>query len=155
VPGWAWTPRWSSALFVRTALAQFYRETEREEPGLSFAIPGQDDVEGIFLAIVQNTAPWTYLGERPVNPCPDASFDTGIDVLGLRRLRTVSTLRHVRQLVQPGARPAGRDVVLLHDLPELTLRAARPTALQLDGESVGVRESVRLVAHPEALSVVV
>jgi diacylglycerol kinase family enzyme len=147
--------RLSGSLFVRTALAQFYRETEREEPGLTLEVPGEDPVTGVFLAIVQNTAPWTYLGDRPVHPCPDASFDTGLDVLGLTRLRTLSTIRHVRQLVQPGARPAGRDVVLRHDLPELVVRAARPTALQLDGESVGLREQVRLVARPAALTVVV
>jgi diacylglycerol kinase family enzyme len=147
--------RLSGSLFVRTALAQFYRETEREEPGLTLEVGGEDPVAGVFLAIVQNTSPWTYLGDRPVHPCPDASFDTGLDVLGLTRLRTLSTIRHVRQLVQPGARPAGRDVVLRHDLPGLVVRAVRPTALQLDGESVGRREQVRFVAHPEALTVVV
>jgi diacylglycerol kinase family enzyme len=147
--------RVSGALFVRSALAQFYRETEREEPGLTLEIPGEDPVDGLFLVIVQNTAPWTYLGSMAVNPCPEASFDTGIDLVGLRRLRTVSTLRHVRQLVQPGSRLRGRDVVGRHDLAECTLRAARPTALQLDGEAVGERDAVHLEAHPEALSVVV
>ncbi len=145
----------SGPLFVRSALNQFYRETEREHGGLTLEIPGEEPVEGIFVAIVQNTAPWTYLGNMPVHPCPDASFDTGIDVLGLTRLRTLSTLRHVRQLVQPGSRPRGRDVVLRHDLPALTLWATRPTALQLDGEAVGDRVSVHIRSHPQALEVVV
>src|SRR5262249_43091402 len=98
---------------------------------------------------------WTYLGNLAVHPCPDASFDTGLDVLGLTRLRTLSTLRHVRQLVQPGVRPRGRDVVARHDLAECVVRAERPTALQLDGEAVGSRLAVHLEARPEALSVVV
>jgi diacylglycerol kinase family enzyme len=147
--------RASGALFVRSALAQFYRETEREEPPLTLEIPGEDPIPGLFLLIVQNTAPWTFLGNLPVHPCPDASFDTGIDLLGLTRLRTLSTLRHVRQLVQPGVRPRGRDVVARHDLDECTVVASRLTALQLDGEAVGDRQRVHLQAHPEALTVVV
>ena len=51
--------------------------------------------------------------------------------------------------------PKGKDTLLLHDLPQLTLWADRPTALQLDGEPVGERMSVHLQSHPEALTVLV
>ena len=37
--------------------------------------------------IIQNTAPWTYVGDRPINPNPDASFDRGLDVLAVRQLQ--------------------------------------------------------------------
>jgi diacylglycerol kinase family enzyme len=144
----------SAALFLRSALGKFYRETERDQPGLTLSIPGEPDIEGVFLAVVQNTAPWTYLGARPVHACSDASFDTGLDVFGLHRLRTLSTARHVRQLLSSRAVPKGRDVVLRHDLAEMTVRATRPTAVQLDGEPIGDRARIRFVSHPDALSVV-
>jgi diacylglycerol kinase family enzyme len=144
----------SSTLFLRSALGKFYRETEREQPLLTLGIPGESAVDGVFLVIVQNTAPWTYLGTLAINACPEASFDTGLDVFGLLKLRTLSTARHVRQLIQPSAHPHGRDVVSLHDLAELTVWAARPTAVQLDGEPIGERVSVRFVSHPNALSLV-
>lgn len=144
----------SGMLFLRSALDKFYRETERELPGLTLTIPGEPVVEGVFMVVVQNTAPWTYLGARPVHACPDASFDTGIDAFALLRLRTLSTARHVRQLLSSRAVPKGRDVVTRHDLAELLVRASRPTAVQLDGEPIGERDSVRFVAHPEALTVV-
>ena len=147
--------RASSTLFVAAALGKFYRETERDQPGLTLELPGEDPVNGVFLAIVQNTAPWTYLGTLPIHACPEASFDTGLDVLALLRLRTVSTVRHVRQLVQPGARPRGRDVVARHDLAEFRVWANRPTAVQLDGEPIGDRVSIHFVSHPHALSVVI
>lgn len=147
--------RLSAPVFVRAAVRQFYRGTDREQPALTVEVPGADPVPGVFLVIVQNASPWTYLGGLPVNPCPDASFDTGLDFLALRRLRTVSTLRHVRQILQPGSRPRGRDVVTGHDLPELTVWADRPVAFQVDGEPLGERMSVHLRAHPEALTVVV
>ena len=104
----------------------------------------------MFMLIVQNTAPWTYLGNLPVNPLPDASFDDGLDALGLTRLRTLSTLRHARQFVQPSATverqgrlPAARRATGWRSWAE------RPTALQLDGEAVGERVSVRFRSHPQ------
>ena len=150
----------TGSLFLRTALDRFYRHTEREHPGLSVRLPGPDGQldeteSGLFLAIVLNTSPWTYLRNIAINPCPEASFDTGLDLFALRRLRTLSTLRHARQILQPGAAPKGKDTLLLHDLPQLTLWADRPTALQLDGEPVGERMSVHLQSHPEALTVLV
>lgn len=146
--------RASGTLFFRSALGKFYRETEREQPGLTLGIPGEEPVTGVFMVVIQNTAPWTYLGTRPIQACPDASFDTGIDVFGLLRLRTISTARHVRQLISPGAQLKGRDVVTRHDLAEMSVWASRPTAVQLDGEPVGDRVSVRFISHPGAISVV-
>jgi diacylglycerol kinase family enzyme len=147
--------RTSGTLFIRSALNQFYRETERDQPGLTVQAGNEEPVQGLFMLIVQNTAPWTYLGNLPVNPLPDASFDTGLDALGLSRLRTLSTLRHARQFVQPSATVKGKDVYQRHDVDRLAAWADRPTALQLDGEAVGDRVSVRFRSHPRALSVVV
>jgi len=147
--------RTSGTLFIRSALNQFYRETERDQPGLTVQAGNEEPVQGLFMLIVQNTAPWTYLGNLPVNPLPDASFDTGLDALGLMRLRTLSTLRHARQFVQPSAAVKGKDVYVRHDVDRLAAWADRPTALQLDGEAVGDRVSVRFRSHARALSVVV
>jgi diacylglycerol kinase family enzyme len=145
----------TGTMFIRSALNQFYRETEREQPGLTVQADDEEPVEGVFLVIVANTAPWTYLGNLAVDPLPEASFDTGLDILGLTRLRTLSTIRHARQFVQPGARVHGRHVYTRHDVSRLTVWADHPTALQLDGEAVGSRVSVHFKAHPQALSVVV
>jgi diacylglycerol kinase family enzyme len=102
---------------------------------------------------VCNTDPWTYLGSRPVRPCPDASFETGLDVLGLTETPTVRTLRTVSQLLQKDGRPHGKNVVLLHDVSEMTLSAEVPLPFQLDGDELGDRSSVLLKSVPDALEV--
>jgi diacylglycerol kinase family enzyme len=104
---------------------------------------------------VQNTAPWTYFGDRAVNPCPHASFDSGLDLLAIRRLRTASTVRVVRQILSKRPDPHGRDVLLLHDQDEFVLVADGPMALQVDGDYVGEREEIRFASVPEALRVIV
>jgi diacylglycerol kinase family enzyme len=147
--------RLSGGLFVRSAVRLFYRGIDRQRPTLTVEIPGEEPVAGVYLAIVQNTSPWTYLGSLPVNPCPEADFDTGLDLMALRRMRTVSTLRHVRQILQPGSHPRGKDVTARHDLAEFTVWSDVPCPFQIDGESLEDRMSVRFQAVPEAVSVLV
>ena len=142
-------------LYLRTALRQFYRVTDRRHPRLTLERDGQSPIGHLFLGIISNTSPWTYLGRRPVNPSPGASFDTGLDIFALRRMRTISTLNALRQMfAQRSEPPRGRHVVSLHDQPAFTLRAARPVALQVDGEYVGEHETVTFRAVPRALRVI-
>ena len=145
----------SGGLYLRRALAQFLRDTDRESPAISVEVPGRPPHDGLFMAIVQNTAPWTYLGKVEVNPSPDASFDGGLDLFALRRLEVVSTLRHAQQMLADKGGPRGKDVLRLHDEPELTLTASRPTALQVDGDHVGSVTEVVFRSVPRALRVLV
>ena len=142
-------------LYLRTALLQFYRVTDRRHPRLTLERDRQSPLEHLFLGIISNTSPWTYLGRRPVNPSPAASFDTGLDIFALRRMRTIGTLNALRQMFTQHDEPLrGRDVVSLHDQPVFTLRSDRPVALQVDGEYAGEHESVTFRAVPSALRVI-
>jgi diacylglycerol kinase family enzyme len=142
------------ALYVRMILRQFYRVTDRRRPALTLERDGQPPVGPLFLGIVSNTAPWTYLGSRPVYTNPEADFDCGLDVFALRSLRTISTLRTIRQMLSPARPPHGRGVLTLHDQAELTLRSSRPVAFQVDGEYMGEHECVRFLSVPDALRVI-
>ena len=142
-------------LYLRSALRQFYGVTDRRHPALTLEREGMSPIGPLFLGIISNTSPWTYLGPRPVNPSPGAGFDTGLDIFALRRMRTIGTLNALRQMFAQRTEPLrGRDVVSLHDQPAFTLGSARPAALQVDGEYVGEHESVTFRAVPSALRVI-
>jgi diacylglycerol kinase family enzyme len=146
------TPR----LYLRTALHQFFSVTDRRKPALTLERPGQPATGGVFFGIVSNTAPWTYLGRRPVNPSPAAGFDTGLDLFAVRRMGTVGTLNELRQMFAARDQPPdGKHVLSLHDEPEFTLRSDRPMALQVDGEYLGEQEVVQFRSVPHALRVIV
>jgi diacylglycerol kinase family enzyme len=145
----------SAALYVWTAVRQFSSVTNRREPALTLERDGVPTMDALFVGIVSNTSPWTYLGERPVNASPEAGFDTGLDLFALRKLSTLRTLNALRQMLGPGRGPAGRYVVSLHDQEMLSFRATRPVAFQVDGEYVGEREHVILRSIPNALRVLV
>ena len=142
------------SLYVRTGVRQYFLATDRRRPALTLDRPDAPPVAGLHLVIAANSAPWTYLGSRPVNPCPGASFDRGLDLVALRSLALPRTLAVLRQILSSSGRPPhGRHTITLHDQAELTLTASRPVALQVDGDSVGRRTRVVLRAVPRALAV--
>jgi hypothetical protein len=95
---------------------------QRKEPAITVQV-GDGEPERVGLALVCNTTPWTYLGARPVQPCPEASFETGLDLFGIRRLRTTATLRHLRQILSRDPKLRGRDLLRLHDVPSWSCAA--------------------------------
>ena len=143
------------ALFFTTALRQYYQVTDRRHPAISISEPVRLGPEPAYLCIVSNSAPWTYLGRRPVNPNPQAGFDTGLDLMALRSLGTFSTMRTLRQmLARRGKPPGGRAVATGHDLDSIVLRTDRPVAFQVDGEYMGEVEEATFRSVPRALRVI-
>jgi diacylglycerol kinase family enzyme len=149
------TPR----LYMQATVGQFALNAKgRHKPDIVVEIAepaGAEPVRAEQLAtvIVQNTAPWTYLGDRPIDPNPDASFDLGLDVLAMRALRVPSATRTFGQMLSGRRAPHGRQVVRWHDLGELTLRATTHQPFQVDGDYLGERMKVQLTAVPQALRV--
>ena len=144
----------TNALYVRSAVNRFYLGTERRHPQITLTGPDVPEPVQLFLALVCNADPWTYFGNHPVRPCPEADFEGGLDLFGMTRLRTLQTLRHVAQLFARHPDPHGKRVVRLHDTIEITLTADSPLPFQMDGEPLGDRSEVTLRAVPSALRVV-
>ncbi|MFE9205753.1 diacylglycerol/lipid kinase family protein [Micromonospora sp. NPDC007230] len=142
------------ALYLRSTVSQYFLASDRRHPSITLERPGETAEAELATVIVQNTAPWTYLGEREINPNPGASFDLGLDVLAMRQLRVASTARTVAQFFSQQPDPHGRQALRLHDVPEFTLVSARPLAFQLDGDYLGEREKVRFASIPAALRVI-
>ncbi|MEV7622551.1 diacylglycerol kinase family protein [Actinoplanes sp. NPDC089786] len=141
-------------LYVRSIVAQFLSGEDRRTPPLAVERPGEDTQPELSMVIVQNTAPWTYLGDRPINPNPDASFDRGLDVLATRQLYVPSTIRTVTQMASRKGDPHGKQVLKLHDQDEFTVLSSRPQPFQLDGDYLGERQKVHFVSVPDALRVI-
>jgi diacylglycerol kinase family enzyme len=144
------------ARYVGTALNQYFVKTERREPALTIERPAVDPVTGVFLAIIQNSSPWTYLGPMAVDPCPRASFDTGLDLFAPRSLGVLHTVNYVQRMLlrQRSKYPFG-GVLTLHDQTSIRIAASRPTSLQIDGESAGSVSALTVTSIPAALTVLV
>ncbi len=146
--------RESASLFVRTIMRQLYRGTDRHRPALTLERDGQPPVADLFMTIITNRSPWTYLRNRPLLPVPRPDFNSGLDLLALRQLRLTTIASAVGQMLYVRNRPArGRDLLSVQGMESLTLRSVRPIALQVDGEYLGETEAVKFQFVPHALRV--
>ncbi len=147
--------RESTSLFLRTMVRHLYRGTDRRTPALTLERDGQPPVGGLFLTIVTNRSPWTYYRGRAVLPVPHPDFNSGLDLLALRRVSLTSIYHAVLQMLLIRSRPPrGRNLMTVHGAESLTVRSARPIAFQVDGEYLGEVETVEFRFVPNALRVV-
>ncbi len=143
--------RESTPLFLRTMVRQFYR-TDRRTPALMLERDGQPPISDLFLTIITNRSPWTYFRDRPLLPVPNPDFDSGLDLLALRRIRLTTIFNAVGQMLYIRSRPPrGRDMLSVLGSESFTVRSARPIALQVDGEYLGETEAVKFEFVPHAL----
>jgi diacylglycerol kinase family enzyme len=90
-----------------------------------------------------------------VLPVPNPDFNSGLDVLALRKLRATTIVSAVGQMLLIRRRPPrGRHVLTVTGLESLTVRSVRPIAFQVDGDYLGETEAVKFQFVPHALRVV-
>lgn len=141
--------------FVWLAGRTWFDRDDVHDPAIEVELP-DGTVHGPYgIAIVGNTDPYTYLGPRPLNVTPRASFDTGLDLTAIRHVGTVRLLRIVGQVLTGGGHVASRSVDSWHDQGCVHLRSTRPLPLMVDGDDVGDHHDLVLEAVPDALTVLV
>jgi diacylglycerol kinase family enzyme len=146
--------RSTPSLYVRTAVRHFYDGSPRADLMTDL---DEDQLRGLQMVVISNTSPWTYWGSRPLRPSPKASFDTGLDLFAMRKMRLVPTLRALAQMASTAVDaegPHGRTVARRHDLSSLVLTASAPAALEVDGDYVGEFDRFELTSVPDALTVI-
>ena len=106
------------------------------------------------MTIITNRSPWTYFHGRPLLPVPNPDFNSGLDLLALRRIRLATIFNAVGQMLYIRSRPPrGRDLLSVLGAESLTVRSSRPIAFQVDGEYLGESEAVKFQFVPYALRV--
>ncbi len=125
------------AAAIRELAVQGYALPER----MTLERPGQPPIRASYIAVA-NQHPYTFFGRVPVLVTPRAGFDTGLDVVATRELRTRDLWRlPLYALVWPRhASGSTSGIAYLHDLSEFTVVCDVPTPVQLDGEFVGDHE---------------
>jgi diacylglycerol kinase family enzyme len=117
------------------------------------ANPGEQGTDGYF-AIVQNTNPYTFLGNRPFDLVPQATLERGLASVTFKSFRLDHILRAA------GAALAGNDIRRLPflevrtDLDHLVVEGHGPFPYQVDGDFLGDIERLELRHAPSALRLV-
>jgi diacylglycerol kinase family enzyme len=147
--------RQSAALFAWAILHRYVSGTDRRRPALTLERDGQPATPDLYMTAITNRSPWTYVRGRALLPVPNPDFNSGLDVLALRKLRATTILSTVGQMLLIRRRsPRGRYVLTVTSLESLTVRSVRPVAFQVDGDYLGETETVKFQFVPHALRVV-
>jgi diacylglycerol kinase family enzyme len=147
--------RWlGHPLFISSALTTWLRGYDRDRP--HFSIDAGDDgaIDDGYFAIVLNTNPYTYLGNRPLDLSPAATLDRGLVVIAFRTLQVMPILRGLGSALRGGGVTASEHLVEWRDVERLSIRHGEPFPYQLDGDYLGSVTDLEFDHVPEAVQMV-
>lgn len=146
----------SHALFVWSAIETWFRHFDHTSPAMSVELPDGTVVDDGYFCIAFNTNPYTYLGTRPLDIAPAATFDRGLVLVAVRSMAFTSIIS-LAALALAGKGRVARSphVAQQTDLESFVVRGHRPFPYQVDGDHLGDVEELRFRHHHAALDLVV
>lgn len=107
------------------------------------------------LFFCSNDAVFTYCGPFPLQVCPQARFELGLDFAAPVRAGPLRIARLLARAVLGRGLPSVPGVLFGHDLDRVEVRCFSPLPLQADGEDLGDVTEAVFEAERDALSVLV
>lgn len=124
-----------------------------KRPDLEVRIDGGDAVPALSV-MVGRTDPYTFYKGYGLRMTPEASLETGLDVLSIRKLQRRQVPRIAWQVFGSARHVLGRDIDYAHDASHVLVEASQPFPVQVDGDSLGDHRRLEVELAPEALWVV-
>jgi diacylglycerol kinase family enzyme len=120
---------------------------------LAVRIDGGDPAPSLSV-MVGRTDPYTYYKDRGVRVTPDASLDSGLDVLSARSLPRRSIARIAWQVLGSARHVRGRDIDYWHNASDVDVSSGQPFPVQVDGDVMPDRTSLSVRLARDAIRVV-
>ena len=124
-----------------------------KRPDLEVVVDGAPAVPSLSV-MVGRTDPYTYYKDVGLRMTPEATLETGLDVLSVRRLDRRAVPRIAWQVFGSARHVHGRDIDYVHDASHVLVTAAEPFPVQVDGDSLGDHRRLEVDFAREALWVV-
>jgi diacylglycerol kinase family enzyme len=144
--------RYRDWFFIYSAFRAAIGEYRGKDPYIR--VTSEDISEEVVLAIVSNIPQLTYFKRWPVTITPEASLESGLDLLGMKRF----PMRYIPPLFWSTLRSRNhvnwKQIVYKHDVNSVTLKSESDTfPIQVDGEFVGDRRELQVDLVPNGLSI--
>jgi diacylglycerol kinase family enzyme len=147
--------RWlGHPLFISAAVSTWARGYDRHHPHFALATGDGRHIDDAYFAIVLNTNPYTYLGNRPLDLSPAATLDNPLVVVTLRTLRIAPVLRGLGAALRGGGVRQSEHVVEWRDVDRMVAEHAEPFPYQLDGDYLGDVSRLEFDFVPNAVRLV-
>lgn len=140
--------------FLSNALKAGLTQYRGVDPWIELTVPGRPP-ERVVLAVCCNGRPFTFFKHLPVDVCPEARLDGGLDLFGLTRLGVGTIPRLAWALLVSRGHTRWRRGRYFHDLESFSVRCDVPLPLQVDGDHLGLVEGAELALVRDALHLLV
>jgi diacylglycerol kinase family enzyme len=139
-------------LFAWAAVVTWMRYYDRSRP--RFAVRFDDGTvidDGVF-AIVLETNPYTFVGNRPFNVAPEAGLDTGMSMVTFRDLGFLRIVGAAGSALGSGRRlRRDRCIDRRSDLSSMHVSGHGPFPYQVDGDYLGETGALEFRHEPDCL----
>ena len=139
-------------LFLWNAIKAAMSEYRGRDPLISMRVNGGEE-ERAVLAITCNGRPFTYFKRFPVDVCPQARLEAGLDIFGLQKVTTQYVPRIAWAVLVSRSHVHWKKGTYHHDVASIDLAADVPLPVQVDGDYIGEWTSAQVRLVPDALDV--
>jgi diacylglycerol kinase family enzyme len=149
------------AYFGYCALRTWAFGYDRGQPHFGIVLRTQDGtevkVDDGYFAIILNSSPYTFVGERAFNLAPGTDLTTPLTAVVLRSLGAPTVLGMAVGALRTspsGPPPKHRKVAQISQVVSATVTTNGPVPYQMDGEPLGDAEELQFGWEPESLKLV-
>lgn len=152
--------RWAGhPLFAWAGVSAWFRHYDHRRPRFAVRYPEDPDdtaaVEDAVFAVIANTNPYTFVGNRPFDIAPAATLERPLSTVTVRDLRlwrilqlTGAALVSAERLARVGG------VAIRSDVRQVEVVGHGSFPVQMDGEALGPSQGLRVLHVPDVLALV-
>lgn len=140
--------------FLRHALEVGFTRYRGADPTITMEV-GNAPPEKVLFAIVCNARPFTYFGRFPVDVCPSATLEKGLDFLGMTRIHGSTIPRIAWSVFVSRAHVRWKNSRYIPDVGHGSLRSTEPMPVQVDGDFIGEIDRAMIRMIPNSLDLLV
>ena len=109
------------------------------------------ELAGSLSVMVGRTDPYTYYRDRGVRVTPEASLESGLDVLSARRLPRRRVARIALQMFGSARHVKGPDIDYWHNASRVEVSSDKPFPVQVDGDVMPDRTELAVELARDAI----
>lgn len=140
--------------FLRHALDVGFTRYRGADPTITMEA-GNAPPEKVLFVIVCNARPFSYFGRFPVDACPAATLEKGLDFLGMTRIHASTIPRIAWAVFVSRAHVRWRNSRYITDVGHGSLRSTEPMPVQVDGDFIGEVDRAMIRMIPNSLDLLV
>jgi diacylglycerol kinase family enzyme len=140
--------------FLKNALNVGFTRYRGAEPTITMEAGNSPPVKVLFT-IVCNARPFTYFGRFPIEVCPEARLEGGLDFLGMSKMHASTIPRIAWAVFVSRSHTKWKNSTYVTDVHEGFLRATQPMPVQVDGDYIGEVDRVMIRMVPSSLDLLV